>query len=118
MSRTEVDPREDKLPQWAQRQLRLLRMDLGDAENKIAERDGQFTDPVIFANPYADPPRPIGDKSDMIEYHVERPDGHKAELTVRVKSDLAGAEYLEVMAHGTLVLRPQAGNVMKIYVER
>lgn len=106
-----VDPREEKLPVWAQQRLQALRADLEYAGRRLAEGDTEDT--RIWADPYADVPRAVGEVGDNIRFVL--PSG---EVTIQLQEQGT----LQIVCVGkrgsdSLVVQPRAANVVTVGIE-
>jgi hypothetical protein len=93
------------LPKWAQRELASLEADLAAARAALSVGPD---DADTFADPYADPPRPIG-RGGLIRFGGLWPYAFDARL-------VGGA--LEIRGEGAISVRPQASNVIVVEVTR
>lgn len=104
------DPREDKLPRWAQDLLAKLRRERDDAEQR-ADEARYATDPdgsSAVLHPWADIPVGLG-----ADARVRFKLGPSFYVDARVNRD----RELELRACGPLVLIPQVSNVVRIRPE-
>ena len=92
------DERRDRLPKWAQRELGRLERDLADVQERLAAGPA---DSVVFADPYDDAPRPLGDAA--VRFHFGR---HR--VVVRVEED-----GLEING-SRMLIEPRAANAIVI----
>lgn len=117
-TRTETpDPREDKLPKWAQIELGRLRADLERAEARAQEMAGG-TDAVDVAEVVADPhakaplvlPRGV-----TVRFNV-RPGEWNGYVDVRLVGDRRGGRWLDVQGADAVAAFPEASNRLQIAV--
>ena len=110
------DEREARLPKWAQREMRTLRM-------RVAERDARATaeatekTAVWYGRPddalYGmAPAKPLGEVNDKI-YFV-RPDGDRDYFTVSIDDEGA----LEIYGIDSLAVEPKVSNVIRVRLAR
>jgi hypothetical protein len=90
-----------RLPKWAQNEITRLRADLEYNEKKLAAGPA---DSLVFADPYSDTPRPLGNPT--VEFGTER--GRR----FRVRLDADGL--LEVSSDEGLKIQPRASNVIRL----
>jgi hypothetical protein len=93
-----------KLPKWVQLEIIKLRADVEYARAKLSLGPD---DALIFADPYNESPRPIGDKNTTVEFRL----GENWNDRVRVR-----IENGELYINGgqTLAVTPWASNVIKV----
>ncbi len=99
-----IDPRRAKLPKWAQREITRLECDLAYAKDKLAAGP---EDSRVFADPYSDPPRPLGHDT-SIDFVLGEKWGDK----INVRIDGNG---IKVVGGNRLAVIPNASNV--VYIE-
>lgn len=104
------DPREERLPKWAQADMRALRRMVEHAE-RVAEEARLATKPDethVVINPYQDT---IGlPERESVRFFIEAP--HRW-IDVQWRG-----EYVEIMGSSALTLTGQASNVMRASVAR
>lgn len=100
MAKQEYD--RTKLPKWAQQELTRLERNLEHAKSKLAQGPENSR---VFADPYSDTPRPLGDAH--IEFRVGPGIGQK--FSVRIE----GTD-LYVMGSDGLAVFPEASNVVRV----
>jgi 23S rRNA-/tRNA-specific pseudouridylate synthase len=110
-----VKPRGDieKLPKWAQRYVKVLEQRVEDYEAKLAEGPENSN---VFADPYADVPRPLGE-SPVIEFNVTNvtfPNGRPNWITVRYEDE----HTLNINCSNTMVIHPRASNSIEVKVSQ
>jgi hypothetical protein len=108
-----TDPREARLPKWAQEELRALRYRLTVELQAIEELKGNNPDSDTFLIDYGrkDSPLPRGSR---IGYHLEPDDGQvRQQIQVYVESGK-----LRVQGDYSIVVRPVASNCLTIEMER
>ncbi|MET8684810.1 hypothetical protein ABZV77_11390 [Streptomyces sp. NPDC004732] len=110
-----ADPREPKLPKWAQEELRLLRMRLREADKVIAEMHGQNPSTDIFVRDYVN-----GDwdlpKHSRVLFMLE-PKNPKRFSRKEIEVSVRDGE-LYVYGTSTLRITPNVSNVVKIGFDR
>lgn len=107
-----TDPREDKLPKWAQVELRMLRMRLQEAEDRERMNAGEISDPVVFIRPYSDIPHPVARAHEPVLFRIG-----DSRITIKV-STRERKPVLEVTAYnGRLKITPQASNALYAEVD-
>lgn len=106
-----VDPREAKLPQWAQRQIEQLRMRLDEAREKLAGIPR--ADAVAFTDPFSDYQLPVAKMRDTVRFYVSPSRGW---IDVRMREDGNG-RYLEVMTSNRTNITPHASNLIEVRIE-
>lgn len=100
-----------RLPKWAQNEIRYLRRDLKHAEDKL--REGP-EDSVVFANPYSETSRPLGDDHIAFMPSGTTPeDGWHQGFKVSIEGDT-----LEVYGGDQLCVFPASSNVVKLKLRR
>lgn len=106
------DPREERLPKWAQQEIDKLRRDLKYAERKLGTGPGNSN---TFTDPHADVQRPLG-KSPTVRFWFteDREHNHSHYIDVRIVDDGPRDPYLQVMAGHTLGITPQSSNVIRV----
>lgn len=97
------DDRRQRLPKWAQQELQRLERDLAYAKARLAQGP---EDSRVIADPYSDPPRPLGSDT-SIDFRFG--DGWSDRINVRI--DDGG---IRVMGGSRLVVTPEASNVIRI----
>lgn len=95
--------RRAKLPKWAQHELERLERDLAYAKKRLA--DGP-EDSRVFADPYSDPPRPLG-RDTSIDFKLG--EGWGQRINVRIEDD-----GIKIMGGNRLSIIPKASNVVHI----
>lgn len=98
----------ERLPKWARDRITKLERDLEHAKGRIA--DGPEGNTV--AEPYADPPRPLGQDT-TIEFSLGPEHWNKVSCRVDRYSD---GDFLYVMGGHMLTIEPQSGNTFKVKV--
>ncbi len=99
-----------RLPRYAKDAFRDLEIRVRDAEAVAADISAQ--EAGVWTGRYATHPKPVAQVNEWVRFVVG---GHDAYPWIDVKVDAEGA--LEVMGHGTLLLRPSVTNVVRIEVE-
>lgn len=127
---TEVDPREERLPKWAQNQMQVLRMRLDEARRQI-EEFGDPGSPIrlvgVSGGDLRVPNRPVMfevgmAESDRMSYDAQQAAPGETDVMVRLRNpgqmhQPYGHDVLEVMAsNGRLDVEPQAANAIRIRV--
>lgn len=97
------DARFERLPKWAQQEIERLERDLAYAKERLAEGDSESR---VFADPYADPPRPLGYDT-AVEFRFG--DHWSDKIHIRIDGD-----GLKVMGGSRLSITPEAANVVRI----
>jgi hypothetical protein len=110
------DPREQRLPRWAQQELAHLRSQLKTAQTNLREAYGARPGATAVVNPY-DEARPVAwGPYDTIRFTTDGspydPERDQPYIDVRF-TDSA----LRVQASSMLIVRPWASNVAHISVE-
>jgi hypothetical protein len=105
------DVREDKLPKWAQANLRILRMRLSEAQERIDEYAGNFSDAVAFTDVYAATPRPIAKVGETVRFYTE----DRNYVSVKLMKD---GTTIEVNGSDRFSVSPRSANSVWIKVER
>jgi len=100
------DPREDKLPQWAQRQLDTLRRDVEHHRQQLKEL-AALKGGVIFRDPYLRP-TPVAGVNDLLRVKLDDRD-----LGDYLEFRWTG-DWLDVRSSRSLVVQPQSSNVVRI----
>lgn len=106
------DPREGTLPKWAQREITLLRMRLGEAREEVAGAYGDMPDAVAFTDPYSDTPRPVAKIRENVRFHF----GDQDRIDCSVRED-RNREVLRVYSERRIVLTVEAANVIVLRTE-
>lgn len=106
------DPRENKLPKWAQQHIETLRMRLEETRDKLAGIPK--ADAVGFTDPYSDIPLPVAKLRDTVRFHVDAQ--QRVFIDVRLREDDHG-RWLEVMTSDRILVTPNASNVIEIRLE-
>jgi hypothetical protein len=117
MNPMEQDPREDKLPKWAQDQLATLRRKVTDAERRAEEARlaSGPEDSDTFLHPHDEIPVRLG-RGEPVRFQLG--ENYFDYLDVRIKRDRRDGPYLELMSGGgVLALRPQVSNVVRVRVD-
>jgi len=118
MSRdTAPDPREAKLPRWAQDQLRYLRQDLAEARELVTELKGTRPDAVAYRDRLLDRDQlvPVAWVNDRIRFLL---DGHTEtrRRSIDIYRDHAGRGLSIRTTDGLISVHPESGNA--IYVDQ
>jgi hypothetical protein len=104
--------REARLPVWARRELQQLRQSLQEAETALS---GTLQEGDGYANPYGEFPRPVVEKGGTVRFPL---DGRPIRETLDwIDVRLRDGE-LEIMGAVTLLVRPQASNVVGVQIGR
>lgn len=106
-----TDPREAKLPKWAQAELRSLRHRLDEARDAIAEVE-MDREIVVVTEPYGLAPKPVAKENEAVRFFLEGYDSWKW-LDVSVRDGRA-----HLMGSSGLTLRPNASNTLDVEVSR
>lgn len=110
-----VDPREARLPRWAQNELASLRRQLNAAERHIRNLTGDIeaTDTVVENfEPNSDRDYPLPPGSQVTYKLHDRP--HGANVRVRVNRDPWGGVTLYISGDRPLLIKPSASNCFHI----
>lgn len=97
------DARYERLPKWAQQEIVRLERDLAYAKARLADDPGNSR---VFADPYSDPPRPLGYDT-AIDFRFG--EAWSERITVRI--DRGG---LKLHGGSTLLITPDASNVIHV----
>lgn len=113
------DPREAKLPKWAQDELRYLRMDVEELQELVEELKGTRPNPVAFRDRLLDRDRlvPVAWGSDRVRFLLE---GHTEarRRSIDIYRDQRGGLSIRT-SDGLLAVLPESGNAIKVdQVER
>lgn len=116
MTRITTDPREARLPKWAQEELRSLRRELDSTQRKLKEAHGDIPDTDTYLLDYGsltDWPLPRGAR---VAFHLTPPGlGRKVRQAIQAYvSDGA----LHIQGDTSLVVYPRASNSFNIELER
>lgn len=108
-----TDPREARLPKWAQEELRALRYRLTVELKVIEELKGNNPDSDTFLIDYGrkDTPLPEGAR---VGYHLE-PDNGRSRHQIQVYTEHGK---LRVQGDYSIVVKPIASNCLTIEMER
>jgi hypothetical protein len=107
---TEIDPREEKLPKWAQRKMRLLRQRLTETQDHLAiELVGVDADePHIAVGDYGGEIKRYPHRT-RVKYQIGTHDKHFESIDVTIRE---GALYL--MGGSAISIHPEASNTVRI----
>ena len=100
MSAAEVDPREERLPKYAQRRLDALRRRVRDLEISLEERK-PGPEIRVVTQPYADYPKPVGGERASVRFYLDAFDGHRW-IDARLEGDaleITGWSGLQIVPH-------------------
>lgn len=95
------NPNEEKLPKWAQRELRRLRVDLAYAHDRLSAGP----DSLVTANPFSDAPTHLENDAN-VEFGL--PNGY---VRVKIMGDT-----VEVHGSDLLSIEPRASNVVSLRI--
>lgn len=101
----------ERLPKWAQQEIRRLEADLKYYKEKMMAGPESNT----FADPYSGAPRPLGTDPTILFVLGE---DRREELRCRIDTDHKGRAWLEVNGGDSLIVQPQAGNAVRLRPER
>lgn len=104
------DPREDKLPKWAQQQLTYLRSEIRRVRAEVAQLSHAVgpTDTFLWGGPREDHlPLP---KNARIEFAMDGVDYRN----LSVGRNYQEPQWLEIMGNDTLEIQSQSSNVIRI----
>jgi hypothetical protein len=102
-----------KLPKWAQTLIAVLESDIRYLKAKVeAGPENSNT----FADPHADPPRPLG-QSPNIQFMLGR-DDLRQYIQARIQQDHNGTPYVYIMGGDSIVIEPQSSNTVRLRIER
>jgi hypothetical protein len=103
----------DSLPKWARDEIGRLDREVAHLRETLATGP---EDSDTFADPYSDSPRPLG-RGTAVEFQLtgDRP-GQKA--LAKMGADNSGRRFLEVHGGDSMIVRPVASNVVRLYLER
>jgi hypothetical protein len=110
------DPREARLPKWAQEELRSLRKKLGTTQRKLEESHGNIPDTDTYLLDYGsltDWPLPRGAR---VAFHLT-PQGHERKVRQAIQV-YASDGALRIQGDTSLVVFPRASNSFNIELER
>jgi hypothetical protein len=107
---TDVDPREDNLPKWAQTKLQTLRMRLREER----EAKDQIANSTVFMDPYADEPIGLG-QNPNIEWQLPAR-GNQRNRYIQVRRD--GDEVLRITSDDSLLIQPRSTNGIEVRSHR
>lgn len=111
-----ADPREARLPKWAQEELRTLRRELGASQRKVEELKGNVPDTDTYLLDYGslnDFPLPRGAR---VAFHITPP-GHERSVRQAVQVYVSDGA-VHVQGDTSLVMYPRASNSFNIELER
>jgi hypothetical protein len=111
-----MDPREARLPKWAQEELRNLRRELGSTQRKLEEARGNVPDTDTYLLDYGslnDFPLPKGAR---VAFHMTPP-GHTRKVRQAVQVYVSDGA-LHVQGDTSLIIYPRASNTFNIELER
>lgn len=101
-----MDERSNRLPVWARDRIHLLEQNLAYARARLAAGPD---DSNTFADPYGDPPRPLGTDV-QVQWRL-----YNGVYTVGCHVEAAeGDASLEVMTSRLLSVEPVSGNLVRI----
>lgn len=112
-----ADPREARLPKWAQDELRTLRRELGSARRKVEELKGNVPDTDTYLLDYGsldDFPLPKGAR---VAFHLTPP-GYERKVRQAVQCYIASDGALHIQGDSSLIIYPRASNSFNIELER
>ena len=111
------DPREERLPKWAQAELESLRHKIKTERGslELVRREGETRGVRIWLNPYSDN-LPVGDGSIYDHCRFVLNDEHNY-VDVRRKMNAQGEPVIELMASGAVAVRARATNVVVVSVD-
>ncbi|WP_406379139.1 hypothetical protein [Streptomyces sp. NBC_00197] len=107
------DPRESRLPKWAQQELSRLRRDLDIERQTVEELRGNIPDTDTFALDYIRGNSPLP-KGSRVGFHP-RPDDDFGRLQIQVYCE---SGRLRVQGDYALTVRPSASNSLTIEIDR
>lgn len=110
---TEVDPREVKLPKWAQEELSRLRRELHVSQQTIEELKWNNPGSDTFLIDYGRKDAPLP-KNSRIGFHL-RPDDGRSREQIQVYTEYGK---LRVQGDYALIVRPTASNCFTVELER
>lgn len=103
------DPREDRLPKWAQETLRRYREDIDDLRRALDEAKGvDPRHPVAVRDPYGEAVPVAWDRYDSVRFFLRNTGNQSQWIDVR----RARTGEIEVVASSAIHIRMQASNVM------
>jgi hypothetical protein len=106
------DPREPRLPKWAQAELATLRRELDVERQRNEELRGAIPETDTFVRDYGREDRPLP-KGSRVAFHLKPDTGHiRRSVIVHVEGDR-----LEVQGDYGLVVYPRASNSVRLMFE-
>lgn len=111
------DPREAKLPKWAQAELASLRRTIRDLREDFEEYADQTLDPdrhVVVVNPFDEHPKPVAEEGQAVRFYLDAYDGYRY-IDVSVPR---GAKEVEVLASSGLRIVPHVTNRLTLSLTR
>lgn len=125
--RLEADPREEKLPQWAQATLRNLRQLAAEQNRELEEqaRAGVDGRGQIVLDMYSEYMRvmPTPSGGEVVRFYLDPVEGDARELPwsqrhvdAAIRKDPGGEPYLALMTSEGAAVRPKATNMVQLFV--
>lgn len=115
---TPTDPREARLPKWAQAELASLRRRIADLKDDFEEYADAALDRdrhVVVTGAYGEHPKPVAEAGEAVRFYLDGFDGYRW-IDVTVPSD--GAREVEVMASAGLRIAPHVTNRLTLTLTR
>lgn len=114
--RATQDPREARLPKWAQSELSTLRRKVRDAERHIRDLQGDVTATDTHVDGMRGPenrdiPLPPGSR---VAYRLTGDPGHGAFVRAWLQADAWTGVALHIQGDRTLVILPSASNTFRV----
>ncbi|QDH92134.1 hypothetical protein PP629_gp29 [Streptomyces phage Dubu] len=110
------DPREPRLPKWAQERLFQLRREVESLTQVLRELQGQVPETDTFISDYVrgDTPLPPGARIDFQMMN----DGRSTDTSQRIQVYIGQEGGLEIQGGRAVRIEPRASNSLRIYLER
>jgi hypothetical protein len=104
------DPREVKLPRWAQEELARARQEATDAKERLATYEATLSKTSVWHGNYVDPPIYLPEHTQV---HWQMREGSKTFDTITVHRD----DHHGLLLHGSTSIRLLPGASNSIYVD-
>jgi hypothetical protein len=106
----DVDPREARLPKWAQDRMVVLRMRVAEAHEQLTKGSEGSR---VFADPYGDHPRPLGRRG-HVQYRVGDPSDDLDYIAVKLEDDERGVPVVQVYGSRSVDVQPSSSNTFSV----
>lgn len=105
-----ADPREPKLPKWAQDELKRLRMDLSTERRISADLRGDIPETNTYVLDYGRTSQPLPPNA-RVSFHLRHDDGR---IRRSIQAYIEGNGHLRIQGDDTLTIHPGASNSFAI----